>query len=153
MSSSGPAGSRRGNRATARRVHKLDLPSKDADQPPRLTSPPTGRITPKNSEVDRPDELASDQCSRAAVPRSGCLVRTIYLQWAIPLTHPEVVSSVGVWGSSPLWAALGPGSSTRVTVVSSSAGSWTRRAVRLTLSGCAGRRGLCVRGAAGGVVG
>src|SRR6266511_4805431 len=80
MSSSGPAGSRRGNRATARRVHKLDLPSKDADQPPRLTSPPTGRITPKNSEVDRPDELASDQCSRAAVPRSGCLVRTIYLQ-------------------------------------------------------------------------
>jgi hypothetical protein len=34
-------------------VHKLDLPAKTPIQPRRLTPPRTGRITPKNSEVDR----------------------------------------------------------------------------------------------------
>jgi hypothetical protein len=40
-----------------RGVHKLDLPATTPIQPRRLTSPRTGRITPKNSEVDRPDNL------------------------------------------------------------------------------------------------
>jgi hypothetical protein len=39
-------------------VHKLDLPATTPIQPRRLTSPRTGRITPKNSEVDRGDALA-----------------------------------------------------------------------------------------------
>ncbi len=37
---------------------QVDLPRKDTPiQPPRLTSRRTGRITPKNSEVDRGDAL------------------------------------------------------------------------------------------------
>ncbi len=45
------------------------------------------------------------QDTAVAIPTwRGCGVRKLgfFLQWAIPLTHPEAVSSVGVWGSSPL---------------------------------------------------
>jgi len=44
-------------RRRARGVHKLDLPAKTPIQPPALTSPRAGWITPKNSEVDRPDNV------------------------------------------------------------------------------------------------
>jgi superfamily I DNA and/or RNA helicase len=46
-------------------VHKLDLPAKTPIQPPRLTPPRTGRITPKNSEV-----IVSSLCPSAF--REGC---------------------------------------------------------------------------------
>ena len=38
-------------------MQKLDLPCKTPIQPPRLTQPRTGWITPKNPEVDRPDNV------------------------------------------------------------------------------------------------
>jgi hypothetical protein len=38
-------------------VHKLDLPAKTLIQTAPLTSARTGRITPKNSEVDRHNHL------------------------------------------------------------------------------------------------
>jgi hypothetical protein len=47
---------------------KLDLPCKDGFQPPRLRSPLTGRITPKNSEVDR--QIALPRIPVAATGRA-----------------------------------------------------------------------------------
>jgi hypothetical protein len=56
---------------TNARVHKLDLPCKMPIQQARLASPRTGRITPKNSEVDRRMALPSPAGNWASVSGTG----------------------------------------------------------------------------------
>src|SRR6266700_4214090 len=55
--------------ARPRRLGHTDsiFPAKTPIQPPRRPSPRTGRITPKNSEVDRRDELEArgEHCASA----------------------------------------------------------------------------------------
>ena len=52
------------------------VPAKTPIQPPRLTSPLTGRITPKNSEVDRRRVLPTAPEACASVSGTECCFQT-----------------------------------------------------------------------------
>jgi hypothetical protein len=54
------------------------FPAKTPIQPPQLTSPRRGRITPKNSEVDRPQSLLLHSlCSSMLWRWDGCCGPTV----------------------------------------------------------------------------